>query len=123
MLALLIAILSLPVSPDLTIPQVYAQMVPISDYSTKQIVWLNELEQCESMGSTTIRVLDTNNRYSYGILQFQMQTWLGYGKSFGATKENIYSKDLQEQVALSMLKNGGERNWWICSHRIGDFPE
>jgi len=61
--------------------------VPIPD--TKSI-WISHLADCESHASTTVKVLDTNGKYSYGLLQFQMQTWLAYGKSFGATRENIF---------------------------------
>ncbi len=91
-----------------------------------QYEWLAALEQCESTGSTTVKILDSNNKYSHGVVQFQMDTWLAYGKDFGATRNNIYSKELQEQVALAMLRNGGSSHWLNCSNKIskkiGPFP-
>ncbi len=93
-----------------------------------QTLWIQKLgNECESMGSTTVRVLDTNGKYSYGFLQFQMATWLGYGKQFGATKENIYDAELQKKVARYMLDNpketGGWKNWYNCTtQKIGPYP-
>ena len=89
--------------------------VPIPNPQTQ---WLTALSNCESNGSTTVRVLDTNGRYSYGLFQFQLGTWLAYGKDFGATKENIYSPDLQWEVAKSMLDAGGWKNWWNCGRDV-----
>ena len=70
------------------------------------------------MGSTTIRILDTNGKYSYGLLMFQMKTWLFYGKKFGATRENIYDGELQRKVARKILDDGGWRHWWTCSKAV-----
>ena len=73
-----------------------------------------------------MKVLDTNNRYSYGALQFQMATWISYGKEFGATKDNIFDVGLQEKVARSMLDAGGWRHWYNCGIRVqkeyGAYP-
>jgi len=63
-----------------------------------------------------------NDKYSYGVLQFQMATWLSFGKSFGTTADNIYDKSLQETVARSMLDNGGWRNWFTCAKKTGTYP-
>lgn len=93
--------------------------VPIAD---PQEIWIDKLATCESNASTTIRILDTNNYYSHGLLMFQMKTWLAYGKKFGATKENIYDGELQRKVAKSMLDAGGQTHWYHCSKRIGNYP-
>jgi hypothetical protein len=91
-----------------------------------QTIWMNSLSNCESMGSTTIKVLDTNDYYSYGKYQFQIKTWLRYSDMFGTTPENIYSGELQDTVAQYILDNGGVSNWWICGHRVssklGPYP-
>jgi hypothetical protein len=94
--------------------------------SADQRAWLDALEKCESTGSTTVRVLDSNDRYSYGILQFQAATWLSYSAQFGTSMENIYDKDLQETVAFHVLDNGGWSNWYNCGRgiitRLGPWP-
>jgi len=74
--------------------------------STPQEVWMDSLAECESQGSTTIKVLDTNGYYSYGKYQYQMKTWLKY-KSLGTTKENIFNGDLQDTVTKYVLDSGG----------------
>ena len=86
---------------------------------------MESLSECESGGSTTIKVLDTNGKYSYGLLQFQMGTWLKY-KNLGATRENIFDGELQKTIARSMLDAGGWRNWLNCSlvvkRSLGSYP-
>lgn len=89
----------------------------------KQEVWLHTLEFCESRGREQVKIMDSNNRYSYGVLMFQMETFIREGKKYGILDENlttkeaeklIFSKDLQESIAHNMLLNGGERNWYNC---------
>ena len=52
--------------------------VPIAPYVDTKQVWIDALANCESGGDPTIKVWDTNDRWSYGLLQFQMATWLTY---------------------------------------------
>lgn len=100
------------------VPVVVAPAVP----DTK-LVWIRKLEACEDpTGNTTIKILDVNDKYSYGVLQFQMATWLSYGKKFGTTADNIYDKTLQESVARSILDAGGWHNWYNCTKKIGSYP-
>ena len=91
-------------------PKLAAQLPHLQD-------WIHELEQCESGGRPDIKILNANKEYSYGILQFQMRTWLFYGKEFGATEENIYDPLLQEQVAEKMLDAGESLHWKACVAR------
>ena len=89
-------------------------------------IWIDALADCESSASSTIKVMDTNGKYSRGMFQFQMGTWLSYGKKFGATTQNIYDADLQREVAKSMLDNGGSGHWYNCSKKVsaklGEYP-
>jgi len=88
-------------------------------------VWINDLAICESR-NRDVTILDSNNKYSYGPLQFQMSTWLSYGKPFGATKANIHDTMLQHQVARSMLDAGLQYNWKTCAAKVkkmyGTYP-
>lgn len=85
------------------------------------------LGMCESSWRPHIRHLDSNNYYSYGVFQFQMATWLSYGKKFGATKKNIYNAELQEKVAISMLDKGEFWHWKNCvkkvTKKLGPYPD
>lgn len=99
---------------------------PQAELTPLQEEWLSKLEQCESSGSTTIKVLDVNNKYSYGRFQFQSQTFLGYGKEYGliatsTTKAEplIYDGELQKQIAHRILLDGGEKHWFNCYNKIG----
>jgi len=88
-------------------------------------VWINDLAFCESQ-YRDVTVLDTNDKYSYGVLQFQMGTWLAYGKAFGATADNIHESMIQHAVARSMLDAGLESQWKTCSAKVtkqyGAYP-
>ena len=83
-------------------------------------VWIDKLIACESGGNEKIKVLDTNGYYSHGLVQFQMKTWLSFGKKFGTTKKNIYDGELQKKVVRAMLDDGGWKHWYQCSKIIGD---
>ncbi len=93
----------------------------------QQLVWLYTLENCESRGREDIKILDSNKKYSYGVLQFQMDTFLREGKKYGLIEANLTSKevletkmiydvDLQESIANRILLDGGESHWHNCWH-------
>jgi len=88
--------------------------------------WITALGQCESHNRPYKKVLDSNHKYSYGLVQFQMATWLSFGKEFGATRKNIFKPDLQRQVAQSMLNQGLSYHWSTCAgivtSELGDYP-
>ncbi len=88
-------------------------------------VWINNLALCET-GNRDVTILDTNKKYSYGYLQFQMGTWLAYGKSLGATSANIHDYALQHQVARTMLNAGLQNQWKTCAEKVtrkyGSYP-
>lgn len=89
-------------------------------------VWINDLAICESQNKD-ITILDSNDQYSYGPLQFQMNTWIPQGKLFGATASNIHDASLQHQVARSMLDAGMQSRWLTCARivtkKYGPYPK
>ena len=100
------------------------------ELSVPQTEWLAKLEKCESNGSTTIKVLDVNNKFSFSCLQFQAKTFLTQGVKYGliatSTKEVeplIYNCELQYQLAHKMLLDGGENHWKVCSSKLGKYPK
>lgn len=85
--------------------------------------WLNGLIQKESSGRTNIKILDVNNRYSYGCLQFQKPTFIAYGRKYGfvsgeeANLESLLmSCSLQKAIARKMILDDAS-NWrhWYTS--------
>lgn len=118
MLAFLIGLLFIP--HDTSVLTVHAQ---VPDPKSE---WIESLIQCESQGSTTVKILDSDGYYSYGLGQFHLQTWLAFGKEFGTTKENIYDGDLQRIVIRDMLDKGMWKQWYNCGKKlnaeIGIYP-
>lgn len=120
MLALIVGLMMVDFNPAvLTVPIVVATTTP-------QQVWMKSLANCESTGSTTIRVWDTNNRWSVGKYQYQYATWLLYSEKFGTTRENITDGDLQDEVTQYILETKGYGDWWNCGRKteklLGAYP-
>ena len=88
-------------------------------------LWIEKLIVLESNGRTDVRVLDVNNRYSYGCLQFQKRTFRAYGVKYGVISETenidekIYECELQKALARLMIEDNHE-NWkhWYTSVRV-----
>ena len=84
--------------------------------------WIEKLVYYESNGITDVVVLDWNNKYSYGCLQFQEETFRGFVDGFNllpnATYEEvmnfIYDCDFQKQLAFKMIDKRYEnwRHWY-----------
>lgn len=85
---------------------------------------MNALEWCESNGSTTVKVIDSDGYYSYGALQFHMNTFLMYAEKYGipATTTDIYNEQLQKRVAWQMLEHGLQSQW-TCARKVGMYPK
>lgn len=71
------------------------------------------METCESR-QRDITILDSNNKYSHGWLQFQTASFNYFGKKFGLGHSNIHSRTQQETLARAMLDAGLSSNWKTC---------
>lgn len=95
--------------------------------------WIKDLGWCESRNKPHIKVMDSNDKYSYGYLQFQAETFMLYGKrygildkdlEFGEVENLIYDKDLQIRIAERMLADGLHNHWKNCYNKIYKvYPE
>jgi hypothetical protein len=97
--------------------------------------WLQKLIQKESEGREHIKILDHNNRYSYGCLQFQMETFRAYARRYDllphtedSELENvIYDCELQKTMARKMIEEdyGNWRNWYtsVAVRKLGLPPK
>lgn len=92
-----------------------------------QIGWVQELARCESGLRSDISVIDTNGLHSYGYLQFQLDTFYGFGKQYGILPEGlekqealnlIYDKEIQSAIALKMAEDGLVSSHWVNCYRI-----
>lgn len=70
---------------------------------------INRLIQCESGGKNVV-VLDTNGKYSYGILQYQLATWNWFSSLSGINGEPMNQEDAVK-MARWAIKNGFGPQW------------
>lgn len=84
---------------------------------------LERLVWAESSGREKIRVLDVNNKYSYGCLQFQLATFESYSTRYGL-EGDIYDCEFQKLLALKMLQEnyGNWKHWYLSHKKIGLPP-
>lgn len=98
-----------------TVPSVTAQAKIASPLKVEEItaldIWIERLAQKESEGRERIKILDVNDKYSYGCLQFQEWTFKAYGAKYGILKDTanwenaIYDCNFQKQLAKKMIQN------------------
>ena len=95
-------------------------------------LWIDELAEYECTGCAKdpykiIAVLDNNNKYSHGCLQFQEATWIGYVGQYDLMPHaephermnRIYDCPFQKQVAKLMIEEDWN-NWrhWRTSVEV-----
>lgn len=78
-------------------------------YDAQMEQWLDRLQTDESGKNPLLVILDTNNKYSYGCLQFQAGTWAPYSKKYNVDAEIMDCK-AQRYVAKQMIKEDWN-NW------------
>ena len=77
---------------------------------------IQKLIQCESQGQNIARP-DSNGKMSYGILQYQMTTWLDFEQLSG-----IHGSPMDEQTAIDMAEWAVAHAYlrrWTCAHILG----
>lgn len=130
-LAIQIALATSTVSPipAPVMPQV-ATLAPPAIETLTHYQNLLKLERCESGHSYKV-VLDSDNFFSYGFLQFHLLTFRRYGVMYGfvpATTTNpemiqlTKDRDLQFKIADKMVEDGLWYSWKNC-WRIEKLPE
>jgi len=73
--------------------------------------WIDKLSIVESGGRPGIKILDSNNKYSYGCMQFQMDTFRSYVRKYDLLPEAedlelenwIYDCEFQKYLAHRMI--------------------
>lgn len=92
-----------------------------TEYKNELMQWVDKLAHAESGGNEKQKpILDTNNKYSYGCLMFQEQTFKSYAKKHNV-KGDINDCDVQKELALRMLQSN-TNTWrhWTCSVKGGE---
>lgn len=94
----------------------------------EEIFMLGALGWCESRGSTTVSIIDSNGLPSAGLYQFQNATWIMAMKNYGYSPyaENdellnlIEDPYMQIELASKILKEkNGWNHWRNCSKKLG----
>ncbi len=78
-------------------------------YERDMNAWLDRLEADESGGNHLKVILDSNNKYSYGCLMFQMQTFMSMSKKYNLSGEMMDCK-LQRALTKAAIKDD-YKNW------------
>jgi hypothetical protein len=78
---------------------------------------LRTLIKCESQ-NTNIARMDSNNKMSYGILQFQMSTWSQFSPLAGIPSSTPMNPVIAIKVADWMISQGLLRRW-TCAKLTG----
>ncbi len=78
-----------------------------------------KLAACESSQVPDIKILDSNNEYSFGMLQFQQKTFDYFGEKCGLDHNDIYSYEQQRDIFKCMYQMGiVKTHWKICSNKL-----
>lgn len=116
---------------NVSTPAIASQVanVGIERKADKLDAWIEALVQKESEGKSHIKIMDHNARYSYGCLQFQMETFEGYVKRYDLLPETedaelenmIYDCDIQKTLTRKMIEEDPEnwRHWYTSVAKRG----
>lgn len=101
-----------------------APLLTASEQSDQRIrLWVYNLAELESDDREDIVILDSNGKYSYSCLMFQMGTWTAQGEKYNVTttEENIMDCKLQKQLAFLMIKDNPNnwRHWYNTVTKLG----
>ena len=72
---------------------------------------------CES-GGRSVKVIDSNGYYSYGILQYQKRTWELFSKESGITGNPMVPADAI-RMTIWAVQNGKIGHWRNCARKLG----
>lgn len=92
-----------------------SQISPNSLSKTDLIV--KRLIECESGGQNVVK-LDSNNKYSYGVLQIQLDTWNQWAKESGLSGEPMNKVDAVK-MAKWAIQNGYIKHWTEWEYAVG----
>jgi len=94
--------------------------------------WMTLLAEAESGNDATLKIVDTNRRYSYGCLQFQFRTFRQYAREYALFEEfddrglrrEIYNCGSQRKLATMMIEDDYDnwRHWRNTVKKIGLPP-
>ena len=113
-------------------PITNAQIVK-AEYVKNVNLWIEKLSIVESGNNASIRILDSNQKYSTGCLQFQDATFLTYVRRYkmlpsaedDEVMNYLYDCDFQKLLGTMMiLENFNNwQHWFNSTNKIGYPPK
>lgn len=105
--------------PDPVVPAVAQSQTPLEK-------WVDELETYECDGCEEgYKRIDSNNKYSYGCLQFQHDTFVGFSEGYNMDL-NIHDCEDQKKLAIAMIEQSHDnwRHWYtsVAVRGLGEPP-
>lgn len=76
---------------------------------------IQKLIDCES-GGKSVRIVDSNGYYSYGILQFQKSTWDDFSSKSGIVGDPMVPNDAIAMGRWAVKNGHGEQ--WSCWRNV-----
>lgn len=76
---------------------------------------VQKLIDCES-GGKSVRIIDSNGYYSYGILQFQKSTWDDFSEQSGIVGDPMVPNDAITMARWAVRNGYGTR--WSCWRNV-----
>jgi thioredoxin-related protein len=86
-------------------------------------VWIDKASEIEYGHKKEFRILDSNNRYSYGCMRFQADTFVEESmknKMYGDISDCEFQKSLAKTMILKNNKDW--RHWYNTTKKIGKPP-
>ena len=135
----MVSLLSLGQSSNAKAPTIEYEEVRLVLVSAKEAKYpdlIAKLNCCENHCKwDENKILDSNNKYSYGGLMFQMATFLQYGKKYNVLpfwvnesnfESYIYDMDIQTLIAEKMIEEGigpTYSGWFNCwkKYNLGQY--
>ncbi len=97
---------------------------PEEVYSYKLDQWIDRIEWEESRGEKMLVILDSNDKYSYGCMQYQMDTWIGDSKAYGVKGEMMDCAKQKQLAKLTIMHepDKGWKRWYNSTKKVGLPP-
>ncbi len=76
------------------------------------------LIRCESRGKN-VKIIDTNGKYSYGILQYQKATWNQWSRESGIEGDPMVPEDAIRMADWAIDQGDAYLGQWSCAHILG----
>jgi hypothetical protein len=97
------------------VEQSFAPGITRAQTPLKHAEVIKKLVHCESRGKS-VKIVDVNGYYSYGILQFQSSTWNEW-----SVKSGIVGNPMVKEDAMFMADWAIDQGYiyhWSCAHKL-----